>query len=245
MPTSMQCRTSPAPRLRVERSEPGTTDAGQHEGRRTRAQLLSERARIAREIHDVVAHSLSALSVQIETARSLLADRGDIPAAICILEQAGHLADNGLSETRQAIHGLRADTPPLPASLAALADSHQRDHQRPVVLSITGQPWPIRPDTNVALIRAAQEALTNVARHAPNAAVTIGLAYTPTQITLTIANPAQLPAVCAARGEGASRGSLGGGFGLAGMRERLQLAGGLLTAGITLGEWVVRAQVPR
>jgi signal transduction histidine kinase len=239
--TSTSRRSNPAPRLRVKQPLAQATDGRPGEGRRTPAQLLSERARIAREVHDVLAHSLSALGVQIETARSVLVDRGDIPAAICLLEHAGHLADNGLSETRRVVHALRADTPPLPDALDGLADRHQRDYQRPVALSITGPPGPIRPDTTMALLLAAQEALTNAARHAPAATVTISLDYTTTEITLTVSNQAPLCALRAASGDDSS----GSGFGLVGMRERLHLAGGTLTAGRVGDEWVVRAQVPR
>jgi signal transduction histidine kinase len=239
MPTATSTPRRPIPGLRrpVEWSEPETTNDWKGEGTHIPSQLRSERTRIAREIHDVLAHSLSALGVQIETARSVLADRGDISQAISLLEHASHLADDGLSETREAIHALRADPPPLPDALAGLVDAHHRDYRHPVFLSITGPSRPIRVNTNVALIRAAQEALTNAARHAPSAAVTIDLHYGPEQITLTVANAAQPPATCASRG--------GDGFGLAGMRERLQLAGGTLTTERAGDEWVVRAQVPQ
>ena len=190
----------------------------------------------------MLAHSLSALSIQIETARSVLADTGDIAALSGLLEHASHLADNGLSETRQAIHALRADTPPLPGGLASLARSHEQHYHRPVALSVTGQACPVRPDANVALIRAAREALTNAARHAPGTAVTMNLDYTPGQVTMTISNPARSPGPGAAadRGEDGS----GSGYGLTGMRERLQLTGGTLTAGRDGGQWIVQAQVP-
>ena len=94
----------------------------------------------------------------------------------------------------------------------------------------------------MALIHAAREALTNAARHAPGTAVTMNLDYSPGLVTLTIANPAQSrgPAVAADRSEGGS----GSGYGLIGMRERLQLAGGTLTAGRDCDQWIVRAQVP-
>ena len=216
------------------------TKQAQAEQRLTAA--LEERSRIAREIHDVLAHSLSALSVQIETARSVLDDTGDVTAASDLLRRASHLADNGLSETREAIHALRADTPPPPDGLASLARNHEQHYHHPVALVATGQARPIGPDVNVALIHAAREALTNAARHAPGTAVTMNLDYSPGLVTLTIANPVQSPgpAVAADRSEGGS----GSGYGLIGMRERLQLIGGTLTAGREGGQWVVRAQVP-
>jgi signal transduction histidine kinase len=212
----------------------------QHEQRRAAA--LEERNRIAREIHDVLAHSLSALGIQIEAARSVLDDTGDVAAASSLLAQASHLADDGLSETRQAVHALRADTPPLPGGLASLAGSHEQHYHRPATLSVIGQARPIRPDANMALIRVAREALTNAARHAPSAGVTMNLDYTPGRVTLTISNPAGPPEAGAAADDGED-GS-GSGYGLAGMRERLQLTGGTLTAGRAGHQWVVRAEVP-
>jgi signal transduction histidine kinase len=201
------------------------------------AAALEERSRIAREIHDVLAHSLSALGIQIETARSVLADTGDIAVASGLLEQASHLADDGLSETRQAVHALRADTPPLPGGLASLAGSHEQHYRHPVTLAVTGQACPIGLDANVALVRVAREALTNAARHAPGTAVIMTLDYTHGRVTLTISNPSPSPGPGVAADQG-------GGYGLAGMRERLQLIGGTLTAGRSGGQWVVRAEVP-
>jgi signal transduction histidine kinase len=243
MPTATRAtrRLNPAPRLQVQRCDSGTTELSLGEGHRAPAQLLTERARIAREIHDLLARSLSALGVQIETARAVLADRADIPAAIGLLEHASHLATDGLSETRQVVHALRVDTPPLPDGLADLADRHQQDYQRAVEVSITGQPWPTQSGTTMALFRAAQEALTNAARHAPDADVSMCLHYAGTQVTLSISNSAPIPSVPIARGGSNSRG----GFGLVGLGERLHLVGGTLTAGRVGEKWVVRARVPR
>jgi len=229
-------------RIRAAQAAALATRTRQAQAEQRLAAALEERSRIAREIHDVLAHSLSALSVQIETARSVLDDTGDVTAASDLLRRASHLADNGLSETREAIHALRADTPPPPDGLASLARNHEQHYHHPVALVATGQARPIGPDVNVALIHAAREALTNAARHAPGTAVTMNLDYSPGLVTLTIANPVQSPgpAVAADRSEGGS----GSGYGLIGMRERLQLIGGTLTAGREGGQWVVRAQVP-
>jgi signal transduction histidine kinase len=221
-------------RIRSAQAAALTARTRQAQSEQRRAAALEERSRIAREIHDVLAHSISALGIQIETARSILSDTGDITLAGQILEHASHLADSGLTETRQAIRALRADTPPLAAGLADLAKGHEQHYQRPVTLSVTGQATPLRPDVTVALIQAAREALTNAARHAPDAAVTIGLDYAPGQVSLTIANPCPVPAT----GRGTD------GYGLVGMRERLQLAGGTLTAGRSGDAWIVKAEVP-
>ena len=229
-------------RIRVAQAAALAARTRQAQSEQRRAAALEERSRIAREIHDVLAHSLSALGIQIEAARSVLTDTGDIAAANVLLEHASHLADDGLSETRQAIHALRADTPSLPGGLASLAENHEQHYHWPVTLSVTGEARPVPPDAAVALIRAAREALTNAARHAPGSAVGVDLDYSPRRVTLTISNPARSPASSPAAGAGED-GS-GSGHGLAGMRERLQLTGGTLTAGPSAGLWVVRAQVP-
>jgi signal transduction histidine kinase len=159
-------------RIRAAQAAALVTRTQQAQADQRRAAALEERTRIAREIHDVLAQSLSALGVQIEAARSVLSDTGDIGCATGLLEQASQLADAGLGETRQAIHALRADTPPLPGGIASLAESHEQQWHHPVVLSVTGQALPVRPEANIALIRAAREALTNAAKHATGAAVT-------------------------------------------------------------------------
>jgi signal transduction histidine kinase len=225
-------------RIRAAQAAALITRTRQAQSEQRRAAALEERSRIAREIHDVLAHSLAALRVQIETARSVLSDTTDLAALSGLLEHASRLADDGLGETRQAIHALRADTPPLPGGLASLARSHEQHYRRPVALSVTGQARIVRPQASVALVRAAREALTNAARHAPGTAVTMHLDYAPGQITVTITNPARSP------GPGTAADGSGSGYGLAGMRERLHLAGGTLTAGPEGGQWVVRAQVP-
>ena len=110
-------------RIRAAQAAALVTRTQQAQADQRRAAALEERTRIAREIHDVLAQSLSALGVQIEAARSVLSDTGDIGCATGLLEQASQLADAGLGETRQAIHALRADTPALPGGLASLAES--------------------------------------------------------------------------------------------------------------------------
>jgi signal transduction histidine kinase len=230
-------------RIRAAQAAALITQTRQAASDQRRAAALEERSRIAREIHDVLAHSLSALGIQIEAARSVLDDTGDVAAASSLLEHASHLADDGLSETRQAVHALRTDTPPLPGGLASLAGSHEQHYHRPVVLSVTGQTRPVRPQANVVLIRVAREALTNAAKHAPGAAVNMNLDYISRQVTLTISNPAPPPpGPEAAADHGAD--DRGSGYGLTGMRERLQLIGGTLTVGLAGGQWIVRAQVP-
>src|SRR6202012_4769527 len=82
---------------------------------------LQERTRIAREIHDVLAHSLGALGLQIELIRAVLTDSDDTPHAVELLAQAHRMTTPGLTETRRAVYALRGDTLPLPEGLAELS----------------------------------------------------------------------------------------------------------------------------
>lgn len=156
-----------------------------------RAGALAERTRIAREIHDILAHSLADLSIQLELADALLTDAGDTTGARDRVRHAHRLAGQGLIETRQAVHALRHDAPPLPDSLAALTGLD-------AVLGVTGTPRQLPAAAGLALLRTAQEALSNARRHAPGSAITIDLAYAPEHTALTVRNagpPAAPPAV--------------------------------------------------
>jgi signal transduction histidine kinase len=210
-----------------------------HEEQR-RSAALDERNRIAREIHDVLAHALGSLGVQIQAAQALLTDQGDIERAVAILGQARRAATDGLNETRRALHALRADTPPLPDALADLGANHQRHYAARVDLDVTGQPRALPADASLALTRTAQEALVNTAKHAPHQPVRVTLSYQDGCTTLTVANPLR----AAAAGRPALE-TVNGGYGLAGMRERLLLLNGSLSAGPDHGNWVVTAQVPQ
>jgi len=194
-----------------------------------RAAALDERGRIARDLHDVLAHSLGALSVQLELAEALLDERGDTEGALDRIRRSRRLAVQGLSEARNAVAALRADeVPDLPQALAALAEQHEADHGAVVRLNVAGTAGPLDSGATVALVNAAREALTNAARHAPGQPVDVGLAFAD-GVRLTVRN------------KGATAGE---GFGLAGMRERLALVGGTLTAGPDGDDWLVVAEVP-
>ncbi len=199
---------------------------------------LQERARIAREIHDVLAHSLGALGLQIELIRAVLTDSHDVPHAVELLDQAHRMATSGLSETRQAVHALRGETLPLPDGLAELSVTHQRRHGAPVSCEVTGEPHPLPPDARLAITRTAQEALVNAAKYAPHQPVTIRLDYADDGTSLLVTSP-----LCDDAEPGLS--TLDGGYGLAGLRERLLLLRGTLSAGRRDRDWVVEAVVPR
>ena len=200
---------------------------------RDRAAALAERNRIGREIHDVLAHSLGALAVQLEAADALLEDGTDVGAARPLLQQARRFAVEGLSETRAAVHALRDEPVALTEQLTALAAADGAD------LTVTGAVRALAPDAALALYRAAQEALTNARKHAPGAAVSLCLSFQPAATVLVITNGPS-PA-------GAARPDLarsGGGFGLRGMRERIELLGGEIRAEPHEPGFTLRVTVP-
>jgi signal transduction histidine kinase len=142
----------------------------QHERLRAqqrRADVLDERARIAREIHDVLAHSLGALGIQIQAAKAMLTDHGDTDRAVEALTTAQRMAADGLTETRRAVHALRVDMLPLAEELTALTETHRQRYHVPVSLATTGDARTLPPDAALALLRTAQEAMVNAAKHAP------------------------------------------------------------------------------
>jgi signal transduction histidine kinase len=175
---------------------------------------LAERGRVARELHDVLAHSLSALALRLEGTRLLARDRRADGDVIDGLERAHHLAVSGLSEARQAISALRGDALP---DLEDLASSFPG-----ATLTVTGTPRVPSSEARLALYRTAQEALTNVRRHSVSDRVDLTLAYAEDGTTLTVQDHGEIAPVVNGRG-----------YGLTGMRERAELLGGRLDAGPT------------
>jgi len=206
-----------------------------------RAAALSERQRLAREMHDVLAHSLSGLVVQLEGARLLaLSDPADGRLAATI-DRAHQLAKSGLDEARRAISMLRDDELPGPDKLAALARSFQADTGIPCQYVQTGDPADLRSAVKLALYRVTQEALTNIRKHAYPERVEVRLEYSPDGVNLTVEDFAASDDKPA---PGAAIESSGGGYGLTGMRERAELLGGTLTAGPTGHGFRVALRIP-
>ena len=163
----------------------------QHERLRAeqrRADVLDERARIAREIHDVLAHSLGALGIQIQAAKAILTDHGDVDRAIETLTTAQRMAADGLTETRRAVHALRVDMLPLGEELAALVDTHRQRYHVPVTLETSGMARALPPEAALALLRTAQEAMVNAAKHAPGQRVAVRLDYGEDDVRLSVVN---------------------------------------------------------
>ncbi len=196
------------------------------------AQLATERNRLGREIHDVLAHTLGAVSIQLTALDSRL-NAGDSPEALRARVSALHgLVGDGLREARDAVRALRDDKLSLETQIARLCALQE------AALSVEGRSRPLRADEALALYRVVQEALTNVAKHAPNAAVNVTLTYEDHQVIVIVDN---------------ERGSVvdsplaatGGGHGLDGMRARVELAGGTCDAGSHADGWRVIATIPR
>jgi signal transduction histidine kinase len=186
---------------------------------------LAERTRIARDLHDVLAHSIAALAMQLEAADALLAD-GQVDRAHQIVLRARDLARDGLVETRHAVQALREDYQPLPAALRRLGEP----------VEITGPSRELPPDTHDAIFRAAQEALTNARKHAPGGKILVELAFEPELVRLQITNDGAT--------EPAALTHTGAGLGLVGMRERAAAVGGAVEAGPAAGGWSVTVTIP-
>ena len=192
-----------------------------------------ERERVAREVHDVLAHTLSALSVQIEGARMLLEERPGDPRALEIMDRARRLVAAGLAETGQAVAALRGDVPAGPQALRRLVDDFALESGVVCRFQVGGEAAALAPDASVALYRAAQEALTNIRKHAHATEVTVTLRYVDRRAELIIddvGRPKPSPA--------------SSGYGLTGIRERTELLGGRLDAGPTVDGYRVRLSVP-
>ena len=226
----------------VEQSAALLAKADQLREEQAKVAALDERARIAREIHDVLAHSLGALGLHIQAAQAVLTRQHDEVQAVELLGQARRLAADGLNETRRAVHALRGETRPLPDGLAELSADHQRRHGARVTFEVSGEPRPLPPDAALALTRTTQEALVNAAKHAPHQPVGIRLDYAGAHTSLAVTNHLGEDAL---GGHGPGLATVNGGYGLAGMRERLLLVGGTLSAGRNGSDWAVMARVPR
>jgi signal transduction histidine kinase len=203
--------------------------------------LLTERRRIARDVHDFVGHGLAAVMLQVTSARHVL--RRDPAAAEEALRSAEDVGRRSMRELRRTVALLRSDdetavAPPLPSAseIPALVD-HARAGGLAVELRTRGDLSRIAPSVGVALYRISQEALANAARHAPRAHTVVGLEVAEGRASLlaettgpTVAGPAGEP----------ERPR----YGLVGMRERATALGGELTAGPTPAGWRVSCRLP-
>jgi signal transduction histidine kinase len=207
---------------------------------------LAERDRIAREIHDLVAHSLSVTMLQVTAARRILNDlpdpTGDISEAVDALSDAELIGRQAMSDIRQTVSGMSASNgrQPLPTAddLPALIEQFRTAGQ-PVDFTITGDVSSLSAPVSLGLYRVAQESLANVVKHAEGAAVSVDLQVTARQARLTVRNPVRN------LGAPARTPADAFGTGLAGMKARIEQLGGQLTAGRGGDAWIVQAIVPR
>ncbi|HLJ04269.1 MAG TPA: histidine kinase [Solirubrobacteraceae bacterium] len=204
-----------------------------------RAAAINERGRIAGELHDVLAHALSGAAIQLQGARMLAEREGAGETLRSTIERAGELVRDGLVDARQAVSALRGEELPGVDQLDGLVATFRRSTDIDVGLQVLGRPRALRAETSLALFRAAQEGLTNVARYAPGHAAAVTLAYEEEGTRLRVENR---PVPGAAAGPGLA--GVGGGHGLTGARERVQRCGGTLTAGPTEDGWQVEVDVP-
>jgi signal transduction histidine kinase len=227
--------------LRAEQAEQMLAESRRAREAETQAAALAERARIAREIHDVLAHSLAAVSVNLQAAEGLLgalpAGRPELAKALECIGRAGVFTREGLADARRAIMALRDDAAPLADQLAALAGEYRADGDVAVDVTVTGTPRPVAAEAALAAYRTAQEALTNARKHAPGQPVRLSLEFSAGEIAVRVVNP--LPGRA-----GGALAATGAQYGLTGLRERAALGGGTLTAGPAGGEWRVGLRIP-
>jgi len=205
------------------------------------AAVLAERTRIARELHDIVAHSASMIVVQAGAAALIVED--DPPAVRTALATIRSTGTDALGEMRRLVTLLReSDEPhtlaPQPglAGLSTLIED-ARSHGLEAGLAVAGKPRDLPAGVDLAAYRIVQEALTNVRRHATASHVQVQLSYHPECVGIEITDDGV--------GAGASASTRGGGHGLIGMRERAALYGGQLETGTAHGcGFTVRATLP-
>jgi signal transduction histidine kinase len=221
---------------RVELAE----QAKQHEGERA---LLEERQRIAREMHDIVAHHMSVIAIQAEAGPRKIADPP--PELVESFRDIRASALDGLTELRRLLGVLRTGTPdttPPPGlgQLTGLLDS-ARNAGVPVELSVSGLPRPLPQGMDLSAYRILQEALSNAMRHAPGSTVWVEVAYFPSSVVIKVRNDPSV-AIPASIGNGSAPVA---GHGIIGMRERAAMLGGQLEAGPTdEGGFLVTAVLP-
>jgi signal transduction histidine kinase len=194
----------------------------------------TERNRVARDIHDSLGHHLTAIAIQLEKASTFSARDPALSAQA--LRDARSSARDALTEVRRSVRALRDEAPPfsLPAALTDLAGQIDGEDLS-VTLDISGEPDGYDAASLTALYRAAQEALTNARRHAQASAVRVSVAFDDVDARLVVADDG--------RGFPAREH---GGFGLLGMRERVQLLGGQMHIDSRQGAGtVVTVSIPR
>jgi signal transduction histidine kinase len=183
------------------------------------AAAAEERNRIAGEMHDVLAHSLAGLSMQLQAIRAVAAAEGAAPSITGPIDRAAELARAGVQEARAAVGVLRVPRLHGPGDLAGLVEGFPGE----VSLQVSGQPGRLGPEAGHAVYRAVQEAMTNTARYATGSGIDVTVTWEPAWLRVRVRDHG-LPA-----GHQPS-GVKGSGTGLKSMAGRIEAAGGQLTA---------------
>ncbi|MGY1709391.1 sensor histidine kinase [Geodermatophilus sp. SYSU D00758] len=206
------------------------------------AATTAERARIAREVHDSVAHAVSVMVLQMGGLRRLLPDHPEAQEVLLGLERLGR---DSVDEMRRVVGILREGPGGAPAPLPSLSRldavlDDLRSGGMPVELRVTGDPVELPQLVDVSAVRIVQEALSNVLRHAGAAATVVEVGHAPTALTVTVTDDGR-PRVPA----GPVPAPDTGGHGLLHMRERVAVSGGRLETGpVRGGGYRVRATFP-
>jgi signal transduction histidine kinase len=211
------------------------------------AGVADERRRMAREIHDTIAQGLAGIVTQLQAAERAGVDPAVGEQASTHVSAAIDLARSSLSEARRSVHALTPEPlagARLPDAVREVADRWMTLHDVPVTVATTGSARPMRPDLEVALLRTAQEALANVAKHAHANRVGLTLSYMEDQVTLDVRDDGV--GFAAVNGVGPTRPrDDGGGFGLTAMRQRVEgVAGRLAIESEPDGGTAISASVP-
>jgi signal transduction histidine kinase len=201
-----------------------------------------ERRRIAREVHDVIAHSLSITLLHVTGARRVLQQDRDVDDAVEALEQAERLGRQAMADIRRTVGLLdnwptkTAQTTPEPGidDVGVLIEDFQRAGLT-VTLCVEGPTHHVSAAVGLALYRITQESLANIAKHAPDSKSAVALSISTTSARLAVTN--RLPAAVAAAQSGEGRG-------VRGMRQRIELLGGAIDVGPTRDGWSVCAEIP-
>lgn len=202
----------------------------------------AERARIARDLHDVVTHHVTSMVVQADTAGYLLEPSDRVGTALAGIGESGRRA---LDDLRHLLGVLEAREDPSGPSLGELAGLIERSRRagQKVDLVEDGDPRPMRPQVEEALYRVVQESVTNALKHAPDRPVVVHIDHGSEAVGARITTGG---ATSPTEGIGSPRARLGGGRGLSGLRERVGSVGGELHAGPSDdGGFTVHASIPR
>ena len=203
---------------------------------REQTAMLAERSRLARELHDVLAHSLSGLFVQLEAALLLA---GGTAADVRLVEHIGRaqrLAEGGMLSARRALEALRGEEIPGPGDLPALISQTALTWSMPITFGVEGTPRTLTPEAGLTVYRTVQEALTNAAKHAGRGAqASVMLTWEPDGLEVSVTDTG---------GDGVGAGLTSSGFGLTSMAGRAVAHGGRLDFGRVGSGFRVRLRLP-